>query len=50
MRKVFLLIVLLFNLQLFSQDISSFVKDEIDNYINRALKDWQFPGGAIRSN
>ena len=46
MRKVFLLIVLLFNLQLFSQ----FVKDEIDNYINRALKDWQIPGGAIRHN
>jgi CubicO group peptidase (beta-lactamase class C family) len=41
-------IIFLIAFQLTSaQDIPSFVKDSLDNYVNRALTDWQIPGAAI---
>ncbi|MFI5187828.1 MAG: hypothetical protein ACHQF0_13940, partial [Chitinophagales bacterium] len=27
--------------------LPSFVKDSLDNYVNRALTDWQIPGIAV---
>jgi CubicO group peptidase (beta-lactamase class C family) len=47
MRKFFLLVVLLANLTPFAQDIPPFLKDSLDNYVQRALKDWQIPGAAV---
>lgn len=50
MRKIILLlIVLLTGSWVTAQEISlpSFVKDSLDTYINRALRDWQIPGVAV---
>jgi CubicO group peptidase (beta-lactamase class C family) len=30
-----------------AQDIPSFVKDSLDNYVTKALTDWQIPGAAV---
>lgn len=42
-----LLFILISNLPLFAQDISSFIKDSLDIYVNRALEQWQIPGAAV---
>src|SRR5437870_618502 len=50
MKKI--LIVLLFSLFVTAvgaqtDSIPSFVKDSLDNYVNRALTDWQIPGVSV---
>jgi CubicO group peptidase (beta-lactamase class C family) len=49
MRKIFPLFLLLASQQIFSQtdSIPSFVKDSLDNYVTKALTDWQIPGIAV---
>jgi CubicO group peptidase (beta-lactamase class C family) len=49
MKKLFLIPCLFFSLQLAAQSDSlpSFVKDSLDNYVNKALADWQIPGAAV---
>ena len=56
MKKIFLFLFLLLSRTVFSQTdslpdrqagIPSFVKDSLDNYVNRALTDWQIPGIAV---
>jgi CubicO group peptidase (beta-lactamase class C family) len=49
MKKIFLFLFLILSLSVFSQtdSIPSFVKDSLDNYVNRALTDWQIPGIAV---
>ncbi len=51
MKRITLFIVLSFFLisNCFAQTdtIPSFVKDSLDNYVNRALQDWQIPGVAV---
>jgi len=46
MKKIINLLCLsLFFIQAFSQP--SFIKDSLDNYVSRALVDWQIPGVAV---
>lgn len=51
MKRIIIFIVLSFFFisNCFSQadSIPSFVKDSLDNYVNRALTDWQIPGIAV---
>lgn len=49
MRKVFFLVLLaVWILPGFAQPvIPAFVKDSLDNYINRGMADWQIPGLAV---
>ncbi len=49
MKKLFLFSCLFFSLQVVAQkdSIPSFVKDSLDNYVNKALADWQIPGVAV---
>ncbi|MFZ1372038.1 MAG: serine hydrolase [Ferruginibacter sp.] len=49
MKKLFLISIIFFSLQTAAQNDSlpSFVKDSLDNYVNRALADWQIPGVAV---
>lgn len=51
MKKIFVSIVasfiFIFNGSSQSETIPSFVKDSLDNYVNRALTDWQIPGVAV---
>ncbi|MGB5006246.1 MAG: serine hydrolase [Ferruginibacter sp.] len=49
MKKLFLISIIFFSLQSAAQNDSlpSFVKDSLDNYVNRALADWQIPGVAV---
>src|SRR6266487_4818919 len=49
MKKIFLFLFLVLSITVFSQtdSIPSFVKDSLDNYVNRALTDWQIPGIAV---
>jgi len=49
MKKIFLFVFLFLSLKVFSQtdSIPSFVKDSLDNYVNRALAGWQIPGAAV---
>jgi len=49
MKKIFLLLLLVISLNVFSQSdsIPSFVKDSLDSYVMRALTDWQIPGIAV---
>ncbi len=49
MKKIFLFLLLILSQKIFSQtdSIPSFLKDSLDNYVNRALKDWQIPGAAV---
>lgn len=51
MKKFLFLLITsaLFACNCFAQtdSIPSFVKDSLDNYVNRALQDWQIPGVAV---
>jgi CubicO group peptidase (beta-lactamase class C family) len=49
MKRIFLLLSFFFSIHSFSQTdtVPSFVKDSLDNYVNRALTDWQIPGIAV---
>jgi CubicO group peptidase (beta-lactamase class C family) len=50
MRKIFFSIIFFLAVFAFSeaQDaVPSFVKDSLDNYVNRALTEWQIPGVAV---
>ena len=49
MKKFFLLSFISFSLHVVAQNDSlpSFVKDSLDNYVTRALVDWQIPGVAV---
>lgn len=38
---------LLFIANLFAQETPSFIKDSLDTYVERALKDWKIPGVAV---
>ena len=42
-----LLFILISNLNVFAQDIPSFITDSLDAYVNRALQQWQIPGAAV---
>lgn len=42
-----LLFILISNLNVFAQDIPSFITDSLDIYVNRGLERWQIPGAAI---
>lgn len=47
--KIFFLLLIISTHTAFSQtdSIPSFVKDSLDNYVSRALTDWQIPGIAV---
>jgi CubicO group peptidase (beta-lactamase class C family) len=50
MKRIVLSCLLLsFHLLSFSQtdELPPFIKDSLDNYVNRALNDWQIPGVAV---
>ena len=49
MKNITLALVMIISLKVFSQtdSVPSFVKDSLDNYVNRALTDWQIPGIAV---
>lgn len=46
-RISILLFILISNLNVFAQDIPSFITDSLDIYVNRALEQWQIPGAAV---
>lgn len=43
----FLYAFLLVTVKGFSQAVPSFIKDSLDNYVNKALKEWQIPGVSV---
>jgi len=49
MKKLFLFSCIFISVHAIAQNDSlpSFVKDSLDNYVNRALVDWQIPGVAV---
>lgn len=49
MKKLFLFFWIFISLHAVAQDdnLPSFVKDSLDNYVNKALADWQIPGVSI---
>ena len=49
MKKLFLFSIIFLSLHGAAQtdSIPSFVKDSLDNYVNKALVDWQIPGVAV---
>lgn len=49
MKKLFLFPIIFLSLLVHAQNdsIPSFVKDSLDNYVNKALADWQIPGVAV---
>ncbi len=49
MKKLFLFSFIFFSLHVVAQNdsIPSFVKDSLDNYVNKALGDWNIPGVAV---
>ncbi len=49
MKKLFLFFFLFISIKNFSQtdSLPAFVKDSLDNYVNKALADWQIPGAAV---
>src|SRR6476620_1289255 len=49
MKNILLALLLTGSLKVFSQSdsVPSFVKDSLDNYVNRALTDWEIPGIAV---
>lgn len=49
MKKIFLFFFIFFSLHVAAQNdsIPSFVKDSLDNYVNKALTDWEMPGVAV---
>ena len=48
-HQLFIVLFLLTTLSLFSQDSKTppFVRDSLDQYVERALKDWQIPGMSV---
>jgi CubicO group peptidase (beta-lactamase class C family) len=46
MKKLLLLIYLLVNRFGFAQQ-NAFIRDSLDNYVNKAIQDWQIPGVAV---
>lgn len=46
MKKLLLLICLLVNRFGFAQE-NAFIRDSLDNYVNKAIQDWQIPGIAV---
>lgn len=42
-----LLFIPISNLNVFAQDIPSFITDSLYIYVNRALQRWQIPGAAV---
>ncbi|HMI79744.1 MAG TPA: serine hydrolase [Ferruginibacter sp.] len=49
MKKLFLFSFIFLSLYSFAQNgsLPSFVKDSLDNYVTKALADWQIPGVAV---
>ena len=49
MKKLLGFLFLVLSQQVFSQaePVPSFVKDSLDNYVNKALQDWQIPGVSV---
>src|ERR1700712_5272773 len=47
MKKIFLLFSFSFLLFIVSKAQPSFIKDSLDNYINKGMKDWNIPGLSI---
>jgi CubicO group peptidase (beta-lactamase class C family) len=49
MKKLFLILAIIMSFVANAQTdtIPSFVKDSMDNYVNKALADWQMPGVAV---
>ena len=49
MKKLFLFSFIIISLHTLAQNdsIPSFIKDSLDNYITRALANWQIPGAAV---
>ncbi|HEY2720109.1 MAG TPA: serine hydrolase [Chitinophagaceae bacterium] len=49
MKNIFTALLVITSLRSFSQtdSIPSFVKDSLDEYVNRALTEWQIPGIAV---
>jgi CubicO group peptidase (beta-lactamase class C family) len=48
MKKKLSTLLLLLNVCVaWAQEIPSFVKDSLDNYVQRALTDWKIPGAAV---
>jgi CubicO group peptidase (beta-lactamase class C family) len=49
MKKITLFLALVVSQSLFSQtdSVPAFIKDSLDTYVQRALKDWQVPGVAV---
>src|ERR1044072_4260379 len=49
MKNILLASLMIVSLKTFSQgdSIPSFVRDSLDNYVNRALTDWEIPGVAV---
>lgn len=47
MKKIIFIFLLFVSCNSFSQDIPSFVKDSLDNYVQKALTDWKIPGAAV---
>ena len=49
MKKIFLFLFVIATTKVFSQtdSIPSFVRDSLDNYVTRALTDWEIPGIAV---
>ncbi|MGH2553529.1 MAG: serine hydrolase [Chitinophagaceae bacterium] len=49
MKKLFLVLMITLSQKIFAQkDIApSFIKDSLDNYVNKALAEWQIPGIGV---
>src|SRR4051812_23309323 len=49
MKKIFVFLVLCYVQTAFAQTDTppAFITDSLDNYVNRALADWQIPGIAV---
>src|ERR1043166_3280472 len=49
MKKILVALLMMVSLKVFSQtdSIPSFVRDSLDNYVNRALTGWRIPGIAV---
>jgi len=49
MKKIFLFLFVIATTKVFAQtdSVPSFVKDSLDNYVTRALTDWEIPGIAV---
>src|SRR6187549_1578663 len=49
MKKLFLFSFIILSLQVTAQNdnLPAFVKDSLDNYVNKALAEWQIPGVSV---